>query len=246
MFITLPIYLGVAKEGVDQSSSYWFFAVKEGVGRFLVYKAYFFWAKEVPPVIELNIPLPDVINEELGLFLSGKIEYEWIKKRRNSTHTTVIRHYLETKEDDKLAPSQRDGSTGRGDVGSNANKAGVGEESRSSRGSRRSSGESDRDIARQHGETAVLAAEVQLRPESVVEEVVAVIPKRRGRKPKIQVSVETPVIQKTLISSDKKTGKVSTGDATQVPVDKSVKDRSNDHRLGSVVVSKGRGRNKRG
>lgn len=85
----LPIYLGYCKK----ENAYYFYGNKEGVGRFLKYSAYFYWVITPAAVLDLKREIPDEINLELNEFLTGRVHYEFVKKRRNSATTDVKKYY---------------------------------------------------------------------------------------------------------------------------------------------------------
>lgn len=83
-----PIYLGRDKS----DSSYWFYALKGNAARFLKYVNYFHWDRGPQSILELD-PLPVTIEQELEQFLEGQVIYEFVKKRKNSRNTTVLKSY---------------------------------------------------------------------------------------------------------------------------------------------------------
>ena len=87
--INLPLYLGFCKE----ENAYYFYGQKEGVGRFLKYSAYFYWASNPPAILNTKKEIPEEVNKELVEFLTGKIGYEFIKQRKNSRNQTVRKYF---------------------------------------------------------------------------------------------------------------------------------------------------------
>lgn len=83
-----PIYLGY-EEG---TRTYYFYFIKEGVPRFLVYVTYFYWGKGPQTALSL-ITVPAEIEEELEQFLSGNLHYEFIKVRKNSKQSSIKKLY---------------------------------------------------------------------------------------------------------------------------------------------------------
>lgn len=86
----LPLYLGYNKE----ERSFYFYGVKDKLGRFLKYGSYFYWAKECPAVLDPSVKVPEDINLELNKFLQGKVGYEFVKSRRNSKTSNVVKTYF--------------------------------------------------------------------------------------------------------------------------------------------------------
>lgn len=79
-----PIYLGYQ---TDQRK-YCFYAIKQGVPRFLSYIQYFFWDRGPQEALTLK-EIPIDIEQELINFLKGNIEYEFFKQRKNSREESV-------------------------------------------------------------------------------------------------------------------------------------------------------------
>ena len=83
-----PIYLGYEVS----TKTYYFYFIKEGVPRFLVYVTYFYWGKGPQTVLSL-VPVPPSVEEELEQFLSGNLSYEFIKVRKNSKQASIKKLY---------------------------------------------------------------------------------------------------------------------------------------------------------
>lgn len=106
-----PIYLGYD----EHESSYWFYALKEGTARFLKYVNYFHWDRGPQGILKL-VPLPEEIEEELRQYLEGRVEYEFVKKRKNSKSTSVRKSYRRPSGEDWTSDESR--STDLGGDGS--------------------------------------------------------------------------------------------------------------------------------
>lgn len=83
-----PIYLGYEAT----HKKYYFYFIKDGVPRFLVYVTYFYWALGPQTALSL-VPFPENLEEELSQFLSGNLDYEFVKVRKNSKRETVRKLY---------------------------------------------------------------------------------------------------------------------------------------------------------
>ena len=83
-----PIYLGYE----ESTKTYYFYFIKNGAPRFLVFVAYFFWGKGPQTALSLS-PLPEGVEEELSQFLSGNLDYEFVKKRKNSKELSARKIY---------------------------------------------------------------------------------------------------------------------------------------------------------
>jgi len=81
-----PIYLGFC----GKESSYWFYALKQGVPRFLKYVSYFHWDRGPQEVLSMK-PLPLEVESELKQFLEGVLGYEFKKRRKNSRDSEAFR-----------------------------------------------------------------------------------------------------------------------------------------------------------
>lgn len=85
---TTPIYLGYEVS----TKKYYFYFLKEGVPRFLVYCTYFYWGVGPQTALSLS-PIPSGIEEDLQQFLSGTLCYEFKKLRKNSRVSTPVKIY---------------------------------------------------------------------------------------------------------------------------------------------------------
>jgi hypothetical protein len=83
-----PIYLGYQRD----QNKYCFYAIKQGVPRFLSYIKYFFWDKGPQTALELKA-INLELEQELIKFLEGRIGYEFFKQRKNSKESTVRKVY---------------------------------------------------------------------------------------------------------------------------------------------------------
>lgn len=79
-----PIYLGYQTD----LKKYCFYAIKQGVPRFLSYISYFFWDRGPQTALVLKEILPE-IEQELIRFLEGAVSYEFYKQRKNSKESKV-------------------------------------------------------------------------------------------------------------------------------------------------------------
>lgn len=117
-----PIYLGYQTD----LKKYCFYAVKQGVPRFLSYINYFFWDKGPQTALVLKEILPE-IEQELIRFLEGAVSYEFYKQRKNSKESKVRKifqvpeQFTSTQDIDISAGSGHvfvsNGPTRRGDPG---------------------------------------------------------------------------------------------------------------------------------
>jgi hypothetical protein len=83
-----PIYLGYE----ITHNKYYFYFIKEKAPRFLVYARYFYWGLAPQSVLSL-VPVPEEIEQELEEFLSGNLNYEFSKVRKNSKVASVHKVY---------------------------------------------------------------------------------------------------------------------------------------------------------
>lgn len=85
------LYLGKDRD----KDVYYFFANKNGIGRFLRYQAYPIWCRssDIGDFISLNSPLPDQIFNDILLFVNGRISYEVQPKRRGRAEK-IIKHEI--------------------------------------------------------------------------------------------------------------------------------------------------------
>lgn len=83
-----PIYLGYE----EATKTYYFYFIKEGVPRFLIYVTYFYWGKGPQTALSL-VPVPEEVEAELGQFLLGNLRYEFVKVRKNSKRESVQKVY---------------------------------------------------------------------------------------------------------------------------------------------------------
>lgn len=201
-----PIYLGYCKK----EKSFWFYALKEKVPRFLKYISYFHWDRGPQEVLEMK-PLPEEVELELKLFLEGKLGYEFRKKRKNSKEAIAFKVYqLPEEVGEPLAVCRR---RKKGDPPSIAER-GPDDSGRSLSGlavverkdatdaslSRRGAGRPRHDKSTECPASGSLpaldlAAVTEVLPQALP---VTPEPKRRGRPPKIQVVSIVP----TIISSN--------------------------------------------
>lgn len=86
-----PIYLGCDQTSV-MYPRYYFYFIKGGIPRFLEYVTYFCWGLGPQTILSL-VPIPEEVEIELEQFLSGNLNYEFIKTRKNSTRTSVKKVY---------------------------------------------------------------------------------------------------------------------------------------------------------
>lgn len=87
----MPQYLG--KDLLSQGEAVWiFFALKNGVGRFIRFIKYPFWASEIgiPAQLDVETQPPADVFEEVKLFVAGKVSYEE-KKTPKGRKTKIVR-----------------------------------------------------------------------------------------------------------------------------------------------------------
>jgi hypothetical protein len=88
-----PIYLGYE----TKFKRYYFYALKDKLPRFLVFCNYFYWGIG-PQTALVLIELPIEVERDLESFLTGRLEYEFRKLRKNSKTTTAHRIYRDPQE----------------------------------------------------------------------------------------------------------------------------------------------------
>ncbi len=91
----VPVYLGkssIAKAGKNKGSldSYYFYSQKNGLGRFVKYANYPYWAaaSNVPDSLVLEDP-PESVVTEVHAFVSGKVEFTVIPKTRGRSEVVL-------------------------------------------------------------------------------------------------------------------------------------------------------------
>ena len=107
-----PIYLGYQ---ADQKK-YCFYAIKQGVPRFLSYIQYFFWDRGPQTALALK-EIPSDIEQELIKFLEGSIGYEFFKQRKNSKEQTVRKIFKLPEQFGSEAPVELQGVVVSGRTG---------------------------------------------------------------------------------------------------------------------------------
>lgn len=93
MSIVLPTYLGFDPV---HKKFHFFINVGGNHGRVLTYATYFFldsWT-HLPGTLDTTKPVPEEIINELEEYLSGKLHYEFAKRRKNSRTAEVRKIYL--------------------------------------------------------------------------------------------------------------------------------------------------------
>jgi hypothetical protein len=168
---TKPIYLGFD----PLREKYYFYIIKDQVPRFLVYAGYFFLDRGPQDILELK-EIPEDILVELHQYLTRKIGYEFVKRRKNSKISDPHKVFLPTPYDggSPSAPDSGLGLRGNGGVPSTEKIRGV-VESR-----RRTPSPS---IPR-------LKEKVEV-PVPIVVQTPVEAPKKRGRPPKLKPAIES-------------------------------------------------------
>ena len=135
-----PIYLGYE----EKFKRYYFYAIKDKAPRFLVFCSYFYWGVG-PQTALVLVALPEEVEQDLESFLTGRLEYEFRKLRKNSKTTTAHRVYRTPQEviqpgsvDNKKAESRPEETEAQSRISSGTSQRSV-----SVRSNRSSSNSSD-------------------------------------------------------------------------------------------------------
>lgn len=200
-----PIYLGydVAK------NKYYFYALKAGVARFLVYVTYFYWDRGPENALEMR-PIPEDIENELGLFLEGRVSYEFKKKRINSRRRTVNKTVHQYRLPGEIFPSP-EVSSGKS-LRKRTRRSGTSDTDGSggeySTTTREVCGSTPEPVEAQEVKQQEIKPERRRRAKAPVVDSPSpeqVIPKRRGRPPKVKpVEVMETKVQETVAEAPKK------------------------------------------
>lgn len=194
-----PIYLGFCKS----DGSYWFYALKDNVPRFLRYVTYFHWDRGPQEILEMK-PLPSEVESELKDYLEGKLGYEFRKLRKNSKAAAAFKVYRLPEavggECEVPRGTNRSSRSGGGDEsGGSVSRPPSAERKDASDAPvrRRRSGKLLGAVHQSPSEQSapvVPSAELAIKAESLPDSLpVTPEPKRRGRSSKKQVVPETTV-----------------------------------------------------
>lgn len=188
---TKPIYLGFD----PIKEKYYFYIIKNQVPRFLVYTNYFFLDRGPQDILELR-QVPENVVVELHQYLTQKVRYELVKRRKNSKTFDPVRIFntpgpyeeppspieVHGSTSCRLQPDGLDGGVPRTEPVRRTRKPRRGTPSQSV-----------------HVEESTPKAEIQTKIQPKVEtELVVEIPtpvetplKRRGRPPKLKPVIES-------------------------------------------------------
>lgn len=90
MNINPPVYLGVSVEK-DETPTWCFIAIKDGVGRFVRYINYPLWSRgsDMPDKLNIKTQPPVNILEDVSLFIEGKIAFHELPPKRGRRRRVI-------------------------------------------------------------------------------------------------------------------------------------------------------------